>query len=233
MDAQALRTSGYLDVVRAPRGLDRARVEWLTGYLSSAERTLEFLLRFLGLRLGPLRPIPEWLDASADACEAKFPQAAQALREAAALERTHQWVAEEDLERLHDYARRYLPSVSGELPDDPRIDRHMRVRALVPARSEPVALAIDLELAMLGNAIGPMLDMVCRNRLPLVDGCQFVRIRRDNASTRARLRSGQLGEVLRELPRRAAAWGRIASDVTGSYLDALEVCVDLPVSQAA
>lgn len=228
MNNQSLFDSSYLPTVQASRALASVRVESLVDRLHTRERTLAFLLRFLGLRIGPLQAIPLWLEVCAQACDAKHPQVADGLRAAAEAEQVHQQLLLDDLRELyalvgHPWAQRLIAEVH-----DPRIVRHSTIRGLVPTRSEPlIVIGIDLELAELGRELGPALLEVCRRHLgPRVDACRFIRARNDNAEQRTPARIACLASVLRKYPARGHDWAKVAIEVTQSYLGALEACAE-------
>jgi hypothetical protein len=236
MNTHSLFASGYLPAVQSSRALASARVEVLVNRLHTRERTLVFLLRFLGLRIGPLQAIPLWLEVCAQACDAKHPQVADGLRAAAEVERAHQLLLLEDLRELfdlvgHERAQDLLSDVQ-----DPRIVRHSTIRGLVPTRTEPlVVIGIDLELAELGRDLGTVLLEVCRAQLGSdVDGCRFIRARTENAEQRRSARVSCLAGVLRQYPTRGRDWAKVAVEVTQSYLGALEACAEFRhVTEAA
>lgn len=228
MNTDSLFDSGYLPAVQSSRALASVRVETLVDRLHTRERTLAFLLRFLGLRIGPLQAIPLWLEVCAQACDAKHPQVADGLRAAAETEQAHQLLLLDDLRELFDLVG------YGQAQDliaemhDPRIARHSTIRGLVPTRSEPlIVIGIDLELAELGRELGPALLDVCRQHLGRrVDGCRFIRARNENAEQRTPARIACLAGVLRKFPERGRDWAKVAVEVTQSYLGALEACAE-------
>ena len=228
MNTDSLFDSGYLPAVSPSRALATVRVGWLANRLTNEDETLAFLLRFLGLRIGPLQAIPLWFEVSARACETTHPGIAEGLRIAAQIEQEHQAVLLEDLREL--FERVGPVRAQGLVMDthDPRIARHTAIRGLVPTRAEPlVVVGIDLELAELGRVLGPTLIEVCRRRLGRgVDGCRFIRARTENAELRTTARVSCLAEVLRQYPARGFGWATVAADVTQSYLGALEACAD-------
>lgn len=228
MNTDALFDSGYLPTVQPSRALASVRVERLVDRLHTPEQSLAFLLRFLGLRIGPLQAIPVWLEFCAQACDAKHPLVADGLRAAAQTERLHQLLLLEDLRELFDLVGHSQARALLRDTDDPRITRHSAIRGLVPTRSEPlVVIGIDLELAELGRELGPALLEVCRDQLgPDVDGCRFIRARTENAEQRTPARISCLAGVLRQYSARAHDWAKVAADVTQSYLGALEACAD-------
>jgi hypothetical protein len=186
MNTYSLFDSGYLPTVQSSRALASVRIDRLVDRLSTAELTQAFLLRFLGLRVGPLQAIPLWLEVCAQACDAKHPQVADGLRAEAQIERRHHLLLLEDLRELFDLVGSPRAQALLSDTDDPRIARHSAIRGLVPTRSEPlVVIGIDLELALLGRELGPLLLEVCRKRLsPGVDACRFIRARTENAEQR-------------------------------------------------
>lgn len=228
MNTDSLFDSGYLPAVQSSRALAAVRVELLVDRLDTAEVTLAFLLRFLGLRVGPLQAIPLWLEFCAQTCDAKHPQVADGLRAAAQTERLHQLLLLEDLRELFDLVGHARAQALLTDTDDPRIARHSAIRGLVPTRSEPlVVIGIDLELAELGRELGPALLEVCREQLgPDVDGCRFIRARTENAEQRTPARVSCLAGVLRQYGARGRDWAKVAADVTQSYLGALEACAE-------
>lgn len=177
MNTFALADSGYLSAVASSRCLARQRAKAIASQLDTPTAALEFMLSFLGLRVGPLHAIAHWLEISADACEALHPEIAEELRELASIERADQRALLDDLRELDEFIGVSAPQI--QAPADPRITRHATIRGLVPTRSEPlIVLAIDLELAELGRALGPALLGACRRALaPHVDGCRFIRAR--------------------------------------------------------
>jgi hypothetical protein len=204
------------------------RVEALAQRLNTPERAVTFLLRFLGLRIGPLQAIPLWLEVCAQACDAEHPQVADGLRVAADAEQAHQLLLLEDLRELFDLVGQARAHDLLADMQDPRIVRHSAIRGLVPTRSEPlVVIGIDLELAELGRALGPALLQVCSEQLgPEVDACRFIRARTENAEQRRSARVACLAGVLRQYPARARNWANVATEVTESYLGALEACAE-------
>lgn len=228
MNIDSLFDSGYLPTVQSSRALASVRVDLLVDRLDGAEVTSAFLLRFLGLRVGPLQAIPLWLEFCAQACDAKHPQVADGLRAAAQVERLHQLLLLEDLRELFDLVGYTRAQALLMDTHDPRIARHSAIRGLVPTRSEPlVVIGIDLELAELGRELGPALLEVCRKQLgPDVDGCRFIRARTENAEQRTPARVSCLAGVLQEYGARGHDWAKVAVDVTQSYLGALEACVE-------
>jgi hypothetical protein len=228
MNTDSLFDSGYLPAVASSRALASVRIDGLIDRLDTAERTLAFLLRFLGLRIGPLQAIPLWLEICAQACDAKHPQVADGLRAAAETEQAHQLLLLEDLRELFDLAGRERARELISDMHDPRITRHSTIRGLVPTRSEPlIVIGIDLELAELGREFGPRLDEVCREHLGRsVDGCRFIRARNENAERRTPARVSCLAGVLGQYPARGCDWAKVATDVTQSYLGALEACAE-------
>jgi hypothetical protein len=228
MNTHSLFDSGYLPAVQSSRALTSARVGVLVNRLHTRESTLAFLLRFLGLRIGPLQDIPRWLKVCAEACDDDHPQVADGLRAAAKAEQAHQLLLLEDLRELDDLVGH--GRVQDLLADmqDPRIVRHSTIRALVPTRSEPlVVIGIDLELAELGRELGPALSKVCGEQLGRgVDGCRFIRARTENAEQRRSARVSCLAGVLRQYPARGRNWAKVANEVTESYLGALEACAE-------
>lgn len=236
MNIQTLVDTNYLACVVPSRELAAERAQMLVEQLREPIDTIRFVLRLFALRMGPLGHIPEWLESSARACEATHPTAvANELREAARLEREDLQLMLDDLQRFEHQLGLVRTEWLSKLPDDPRIMRHARVRGLVPARDEPlVAVAIDLELAVLGLSLGPALVQVVRQRLPPgIDGGQFLRSRTDHAQRRAVSRSERLAVVLAKQPHRARNWARVAVEVTHSYLCALEALAVPHVAKAA
>jgi hypothetical protein len=218
----------YLPAVSASRSLASRRVGDIAFQLDTPAHTLGFLLSFLAVRIGPLQSIPAWLRLSAGLVEREHPEIAQDLREAAELERLHRRALIEDLAELsllvdgvdtHELIRR---------PFDPRIERHSKIRALVPTRTDPlVALAIDLELAALGQELGPALIAAGRRALgPGIRARRFIHIRTEETARRIQARVARLEPLLAEHPERAAGWARVAVEVTQSYLDTLDACVE-------
>jgi hypothetical protein len=228
MNTDSLFDSGYLPTVQPSRALAFVRVETLVDRLRTREQTQAFLLRFLGLRVGPLQAIPLWLEVCAQACDAKHPQVADGLRAAAETERLHQLLLLEDLREMVDLVGDARGRALLKDTDDPRIARHSAIRGLVPTRSEPlVVIGIDLELAELGRELGPALLDVCREHLgPNVDGCRFIRARTENAEQRTPARISCLAGVLRQYGARGCDWAKVATEVTQSYLGALEACAE-------
>jgi hypothetical protein len=228
MNTDSLFDSGYLPTVQPSRALASVRVDLLVDRLDSAEVTLAFLLRFLGLRVGPLQAIPLWMEFCAQACGAKHPQVADGLRAEAQIERLHQVVLLEDLHELFDLVGHARAQALLTDTNDPRIARHSAIRGLVPTRSEPlVVIGIDLELAQLGRELGPALLDVCRKQLgPNIDGCRFLRARTENAERRTPARVSCLAGVLRQYGPRGRDWAKVAADVTQSYLGAIEACAE-------
>jgi hypothetical protein len=228
MNTDSLYDSGYLPAVQSSRALASVRVETLVDRLRTREQTLAFLLRFLGLRIGPLQAIPLWLEFCAQACDAKHPQVADGLRAAAEGERLHQVALFEDLRELFDLVGPVRAQALVTDTEDLRIARHSAIRGLVPTRSEPlVVIGIDLELAELGRELGPALLEVCREQLgPKVDGCRFIRARTENAEQRTPARVSCLAGVLRQYGARGSDWAKVATDVLQSYLGALEACAE-------
>ena len=218
----------YLPAVRSSRCVAARRARLIANRLYTPTGTLSFLLNFLGMRVGPLHLIPEWLQTSADACAADHPAIAAELREAAELELRHQRVLNEDLREIY----KHLGGLDLVQPLDPRIDRHSQLRGLVPTRSEPLlVLAIDLELAELDRELGPALLHACRRSLgPLLDGCRFIRARIEDTDHRIQARLARLDAVLECYPQRAHSWAVVATNVTQSYLEALEACADRAAS---
>ncbi|KIG15922.1 hypothetical protein DB30_05113 [Enhygromyxa salina] len=214
----------YLPAVIESRRLAAARAKMIADRLHTPTGTLSFLLNYLSMRIGPLRPIPDWLDTSAEACEADHPAIAAELRDAAELELLHQRALNEDLREIY----KHLGGLEVQQPLDPRIDRHSRLRGLVPTRSEPLlVLAIDLELAELDRVLGPALLVACRRSLgPLLDACRFIRARIEDTNPRIHARHARLCAVLESYPHRALSWAVVATNVTQSYLEALEACAD-------
>jgi hypothetical protein len=217
-----------LPAVAPSRALTSVRIDGVIDRLDTAERTLAFLLRFLGLRIGPLQAIPLWLEICAQACDAKHPQVADGLRAAAETEQAHQLLLLEDLRELFDLAGHEPARALICDMHDPRITRHSTIRGLVPTRSEPlVVIGIDLELAQLGRELGPALLDVCRKQLgPNIDGCRFLRARTENAERRTPARVSCLAGVLRQYGPRGRDWAKVAADVTQSYLGAIEACAE-------
>jgi hypothetical protein len=228
MNIDSLLDSGYSSTTAASRALVSVRIERIADRLRDADQTLAFVLRFLGLRIGPLRAIPAWLEVCARACDGPHPEVADGLRAAAQTERAHQLALLEDLRELFEVVGR-VPA-QGLVMDthDPRIARHSAIRALVPTRSEPlVVIGIDLELAELGRVLGPMLLEVCRRHLgPGVDACRWIRARTENAELRTPARVACLAALLQQYPERGRGWAQVAIDVTQSYLGALEACAE-------
>lgn len=214
----------YLPAVLSSRRLTCARAQKITNRLHTPTGTLSFLLNYLGMRVGPLRAIPDWLQTSADACEAEHPVIAAELREAAELELLHQRALNEDLREVY----KHLGGLDLQQPLDPRIDRHSRLRGLVPTRCEPLlVLAVDLELAELDRELGPSLLRACRGSLgPLLDGCRFIRARIEDSAPRVQARLAWLAVLLESDPQRALSWAIVATTVTHSYLEVLEACAD-------
>jgi hypothetical protein len=214
----------YLPAVIGSRRDAASRAHSLAARLNTPTATLGFLLNFLGMRIGPLRPIPDWLETSARACETDHRAIAEELRDAAELELLHQRALEQDLREIY----KHLGGLDVPLPIDPRIDRHSRLRGLVPARQEPLlVLAIDLELAELDRVLGPALLHACRRSLgPMLDACRFIRARIEDTDPRIQTRLARLSVVLESYPDRAVSWALVATRVTHSYLGALEACAD-------
>ncbi|PRQ00515.1 hypothetical protein [Enhygromyxa salina] len=214
----------YLPAVIASRRLAASRAKLIAERLYTPTGTLSFLLNFLGMRVGPLRPIPDWLHTAAQACEDDHPAIAEELREVAELELLHQRALDDDLREIY----KHLGGLEFQQPLDPRIDRHSRLRGLVPTRSEPLlVLAIDLELAELDRVLGPALLTGCRRSLgPLLDACRFIRARIEDTDPRIQSRLARLSAVLESYPHRAMSWAVVATNVTQSYLEALEACAD-------
>ncbi len=228
MNNHSIFDSRYLPAVQSSRSLVSVRVDTLIDRLDTRERTLAFLLRFLGLRIGPLQAIPLWLELCARACDAKHPQVADGLLAAAETERAHQLLLLDDLRELFDLVGRARAQELIAEVHDPRIARHSTIRGLVPTRSEPlIVIGIDLELAELGRELGPALLDVCRQHLGLrIDGCRFIRARNENAEQRTPARIACLAGVLKKFPARGRDWAKVAVEVTQSYLGALEACAD-------
>ena len=220
--------SGYLPAVSGARTTLAGRSSRLALELDTPARTLGFMLSFLALRIGALREIPTWLGTSAGLCQATDPMIAQDLRAAAALEREHRLLLMEDLVEL----RAELPGVElGSVMAvtlDPRVARQARVRALVPAREEPLlVLAVDLELAELGRVLGPALLRACARQLgPDIDARRFIRARSSDAQRRIWARLDRLGPVLEQERGRAGSWARVGSQVCASYFECIEACVE-------
>lgn len=236
MNTKVLVDSGYLIHVARSRQLAVVRCDALVDHLRTPLDTIRFVLRFFALRMGPLAGLAEWLEASARACEATHPTAvAKDLRDAAQVEREDLELMRKDLERFEQVLGVARTAWLSRLPEDPRIDRHARVRRLVPARDEPlVVVAIDLELAVLGMSLGPGLVEVVRQRLPPgIDGGMFLRSRSDNAKHRAVNRSETLASVVSRQPARAHNWARVSEEVVHSYLGALEALAVANVSPVA
>lgn len=214
----------YLPAVMPSRDLAARRAARIADRLYTPTGTLSFLLNFLGMRVGPLHLIPAWLQTSADECQVDHPAIAAELRDAAELELRHQAALNEDLREIY----KHLGSLDLQRPLDPRIDRHSKLRGLVPTRSEPLlVLAIDLELAELDRELGPALLHASRRSLgPLLDGCRFIRARIEDTDHRIEARLARLAAVLESYPHRARSWATVATNVTQSYLEALEACAD-------
>lgn len=221
----------YLPAVTSSRRLATRRAMTIADRLHTPTGTLSFLLNFLGMRIGPLQPIPDWLQTSADACEHDHPAIADKLRDAAELDLLHQRALNDDLREIY----KHLGRLDLQQPLDPRIDRHSRLRGLVPTRTEPLlVLAIDLELAELDRVLGPALLHACRRSLgPLLDACRFIRARIEDTDPRIQARLGRLTAVLESYPHRAHSWAIVATQVAQSYLEALEACADRAASLAA
>lgn len=232
MNIDSLFDSGYVPAVLSSRALATVRIERLADRLGTEEQIVAFMLRFLGLRIGPLRAIPLWLEICAQGCDARHPAVADSLRAAAQAERTHQLLLLEDVRELFELVGRAPAQRLLADNGDPRIARHSAIRGLVPTRSEPlVVIGIDLELAELGRELGPMLLETCRRHLGRrIDVCRFVRARTENAEKRTPARVACLSGVLRQYPARGRDWAKVATDVTQSYLGALEACADTRVS---
>lgn len=215
----------YLPFVSASRGRICEQSEALVEELATPRDALGFMLTFLALRIGPLGPIPHWLRTSAEKLEATHPEIAEALVATAEFEQRHR--RETLLEDLIGVRRRWgaidLCALIRQ-PFDARIERHARLRELVPTTSEPlVVLAVDLELAEFGRVFGPALIDASRRVLgPGGDDClRFVCARSSTAEARVHARLAQLDGVLAQYPTRGRAWAKVASDVTESYIDAL------------
>lgn len=218
----------YLPEVLASREHHAARAQALLDGLQTEAQLLSFVLGFITLRVGCLRDIPKWLRESARLCEPRSAQIACELREAAALEQQQRMLLMEDLVEVHGLLPRMsLASLVRGTPE-PRVARHARMRALVPTREEPlVALAVELELAEFGRAFGPALLEACRWVLgPDTDVCRFIRARVDNLEARVRARRERIEQVLQAQPERAGSWARVGRELVGSYVDALEACVE-------
>lgn len=235
MNLDALFDSGYLPTVASSRALASVRVERLADSLRTEAQALAFLLRFLGLRIGPLEAIPLWLEVSAQASDANHPEVAKGLRAAARTERIHQRLLLEDLRELFEIVGR--PRARELITDmgDPRIARHSAIRSLVPTRSEPlVVIGIDLELAELGRELGATLLEVFDRRLgPGIDARRWIRARTDNAERRTPARVACLATVLRQYPEHGRTWANVAAEVTQSYLGALEALAASEVPERA
>jgi len=212
----------YLPTVMDSRRVALARVEVIAARLRTPTDASGFLLAFLALRVGPLRRVPEWLQASAEGCMAAHPGVAVDLFETARLERNQQLVLLEDLVEL----RVCTPGIDFRAlirePFDPRIEQHLRVRKLVPTGLVPaIVLAIDLELSLLERDGGAVLLDACGGAV----GCAFLRLRQASAERRVRARLRQLRAILDEQPiYSATSWAKIASRVLLSYVDSLEAC---------
>jgi hypothetical protein len=181
-----------------------------------------FLISLFALRIGPLRRIPEWLQASAEGCVDSYPAIAVDLFETAKLERSHKRVLLEDLVGV----LRAMPGIDFRAmirgPFDPRVVHHLRLRNLVPIGLVPaIVLAIDLELALLDRDGGAVLLDACQ-RAGI--GCDFLRLRQRSAERRIHVRMNQLRTVLQPEDDVANSWATIASDVLLSYVDVLDGC---------
>lgn len=217
--------SQYLPAIEDARQLALARMVSLCEQLRTRADAQRFLLAHAALRVGPLRHVPEWLQATAEACMVVHPGVAIDLFETARLERSHQLVLLEDLIELRSCTPEVDFRALTRAPFDARIEQHLRIRKLVPTASVPtIVLAIDLELSLLerdGNAL--LLDACARSLGSL--GSAFLRLRQRSAEQRIHARCSQLRTVLDRQPSNAPrSWASIASQVLLSYVDALHAC---------
>jgi hypothetical protein len=217
--------SQYLPAITDARQLALTRIESISDGLRTPADASWFLLSYLALRVGPLRRVPEWLQATAAACMVAQPGVAVDLFETAKLERSQQLVLLEDLIEL----RLRTPDVDFRAltrqPFDPRIEQHLRVRKLVPTASVPtIVLAIDLELSLLERDGGAVLLDACRRSLGAV-GSRFLGLRQRSAEQRIHARCSQLRTVLDQQPSNAPpSWAAIAGQVLLTYVDTLDAC---------
>ena len=185
--------------------------------------TVPFLLDFLGLWRGPLRPVPVWLRDAAERCESRNPTAAALLRAEARIEVTHRFALGKDVAELAanpDWARHLASWTPSEA-----VERHMFIRTMVSPEDPMTIVAIDLEHASLDRLLGRALLHALRGRLPNgVHGRRLLEARVRDAGQRAYACKLVLDAARSEAGdgARARGWTDVAVDIIDSYLDVLE-----------
>lgn len=216
--------SGYLSITGASRHQTGERAAQLADRLRTPGQSLAFMRAFLELREGPLRRIPHWLRISSKYCSDA--DSARDLREIAELEQSLRGALATDLRELRCYF-----DEPAFVHRDRRVDEHMRLRRLVPARQEPaIVLAIDLELAYLDRALGATVFHAYQRKLGTNEsGRRFMQARATGSTARIVAREARLAQVLgqRSNSLRARSWAQLAARMAHSYMGAVEACVEL------
>ena len=224
----------YMNQVTVSRRDAKARALALGAKLRTSGQGLAFLAPFLHLRTGPLRAIPAWLRGSAMVIDSRSHWVADELRGEAALELTHQRLLELDLLELEASEQVSSAVLEPRLPE-PALDRHMRLRRLVPGKADPfVVLALDLEFAILDVGLCPaILDGLTYAMPRTLDARRFLRARSADAQRRREEARTRLAWALRAQPDRAAAWARVSAGLVASYLDVIEAYGPAPARSLA